>query len=155
MLKKFKTLSLYVATVLVFGGVLVPATVSAQLFDNAKNQACDVLNQTNGQTPGDAQGADKCGTANGTRVTRIIADVINILSLIVGIAAVIMIIISGFKYITSQGDSTAVNSAKNTLLYAIVGIVIVAMAQIIVQFVLFKTDPRPAPNTVQTPVQLQ
>jgi hypothetical protein len=55
---------------------------------------------------------------------------------IVGVAAVIMIIIGGFRYITSSGDSASVNSAKNTILYAIIGLVIVALAQVIVRFVL-------------------
>jgi len=52
------------------------------------------------------------------------------------VAAVIMIIVGGFRYITSGGDSTRVGGAKNTLIYAIVGLIIVALAQAIVHFVL-------------------
>lgn len=69
-------------------------------------------------------------------VNNIIATVINIFSLVVGVVSVIMIIIGGLKYITSGGDSGNVSGAKNTILYAIVGLVIVALAQIIVKFVL-------------------
>lgn len=69
-------------------------------------------------------------------VNNIIATVINIFSLVVGVVSVIMIIIGGLKYITSGGDSGNVSGAKNTILYAIVGLVIVALAQIIVRFVL-------------------
>jgi hypothetical protein len=47
-----------------------------------------------------------------------------------------MIIIGGFRYITSGGKQESVTSAKNTILYAIIGLVIVALAQIIVRFVL-------------------
>jgi hypothetical protein len=47
-----------------------------------------------------------------------------------------MIIVGGLKYITSGGDSGNVSGAKNTILYAIVGLVVVALAQIIVRFVL-------------------
>jgi hypothetical protein len=47
-----------------------------------------------------------------------------------------MILIGGFRYITSGGDSGNVSGAKNTILYAIVGLVIVALAQFIVRFVL-------------------
>jgi hypothetical protein len=47
-----------------------------------------------------------------------------------------MIIIGGFKYITSGGDSNNVSSAKNTILYAIIGLIIVALAQTIVRFIL-------------------
>jgi hypothetical protein len=53
--------------------------------------------------------------------------------------AVVMIIIGGLKYITSGGDSGNVTGAKNTILYAIIGLVIVALAQFIVRFVLSKT----------------
>lgn len=85
------------------------------------------------------------GSAEAT-VNRTIRLVINIISFIVGILAVIMIIIGGLKYITSGGDSNNVASAKNTILYAIIGLVIVALAQVIVRFVLEKaTDTASAP----------
>lgn len=67
------------------------------------------------------------------------AKVVNVFSIIVGIIAVIMIIFGGFKYITSGGDSGNVSGAKNTLIYAIVGLIIVALAQFIVRFVLNTT----------------
>jgi hypothetical protein len=51
-----------------------------------------------------------------------------------------MIIIGGLKYITSGGDSSNVTGAKNTILYAVVGLVVVAMAQFIVRFVLTKVN---------------
>ena len=70
------------------------------------------------------------------QATQLIASIINILSLVVGVVAVVMIIIGGFKYITSGGDSGNVTGAKNTILYAIIGLVIVALAQVIVRFVL-------------------
>ena len=70
------------------------------------------------------------------QATQLIASIINILSLVVGVVAVVMIIIGGFKYITSGGDSGNVTGAKNTILYAVIGLVIVALAQIIVRFVL-------------------
>lgn len=65
-----------------------------------------------------------------------VRTVINILSVIVGAVSVIMIIIGGFRYVISAGDSNAVSGAKNTILYAIVGLVIVLFAQIIVRFVI-------------------
>jgi cytochrome bd-type quinol oxidase subunit 2 len=67
-----------------------------------------------------------------------ISNVINILSSLVGVVAVVMLIVGGFRYITSGGDSNRVASAKNTIIYALIGVVIVALAQIIVQFVLNK-----------------
>lgn len=88
-------------------------------------------------------GAANCGNPSGnpTTVNSIVATVINILSFVIGIAAVVMIMIGGFKYITASGDSSNIQSAKNTILYAIIGLVVVATAQVIVRFVLNSVLP--------------
>lgn len=78
-------------------------------------------------------------TEQGTGVSGLIKTIINILSVIVGVVAVIMIIVAGFRYITSGGKQESVTGAKNTILYAVIGLVIVALAQVIVRFVLTKT----------------
>ena len=84
-----------------------------------------------GCNPGDpSEGTEK--------IQSIVTLIVNIFSVIVGIVAVIMIIYGGFKYITSGGDSGNITSAKNTIIYAIIGLVIVALAQFLVQFVLDK-----------------
>ncbi|MEK9195823.1 MAG: pilin [Patescibacteria group bacterium] len=72
------------------------------------------------------------------KLDKLVSDIVNIFSVIVGVVAVIMIIYGGFRYITSGGDSGNVTNAKNTILYALVGLVIVALAQFIVKFVLSK-----------------
>ena len=68
-----------------------------------------------------------------------IARVLNILSLIVGVVAVIMIIVGGFRYVASGGKQESVAAAKNTILYALIGLVIVALAQVVVRFILQRT----------------
>lgn len=68
-----------------------------------------------------------------------IKKVINLLSILIGIISIIMIIIGGLKYVTSQGESGAVKSAKNTILYALIGLIVVALSQSIVRFVLNKS----------------
>jgi hypothetical protein len=75
-------------------------------------------------------------TQSGTNVNSIVTTVINVFSWLVGVVSVIMIIVGGFKYVTSGGESSGVTSAKNTILYAIVGLIIVAISQVIVKFVL-------------------
>ena len=112
--------------------------LSAQATPNIQNATCQgaELKFTDTSTPaGDCTfpGEDPQGELND-----LIAQVINIFSVIVGVVAVIMIIVGGFRYITSGGDSGNVTSAKNTILYAIVGLIIVALAQFIVKFVLSK-----------------
>ena len=80
-------------------------------------------------------GASDC-TSSGFNLTTLATSAVNIFSWVVGIVAVIMIIVGGFRYITSGGDSNKVGGAKNTLIYAIVGLLIVALAQFIVHYVV-------------------
>lgn len=82
------------------------------------------------------KGVNATGTSSGPTVDTVITRVINLFSYIVGVISVIMIIIGGLKYITSGGDSGNVTGAKNTILYAVIGLVVVALAQLIVRFVL-------------------
>ena len=80
------------------------------------------------------------GHCDDSGVQKTIAAVVNILSLIVGVAAIIVVILSGFKYITSGGEAGKVGNAKSTLIYALVGLAIAAMAQLIVHFVLVQAN---------------
>lgn len=114
---------------------LVPV-LTPQVLAQSKKDACEGVALT-------GQGCDSKG---GPSVDSTIKLAINLLSILVGIAAVIMIIIGGFKYVISSGDSNNINSAKNTILYALVGLVIVALAQIIVVFVLNKAAPTCSPT---------
>lgn len=60
----------------------------------------------------------------------------NVILYIVGIIAVIMLITGGIKYVVSGGDAKKVTDAKNTILYAIIGLVICVLAFAIVNFVI-------------------
>ena len=73
----------------------------------------------------------------------LLSTALNILSVVAGIVAVVMIIFGGFRYITSAGSDEKVKSAKKSLLYAVIGLAIVALAQVIVQFVLSKATSTP------------
>jgi multisubunit Na+/H+ antiporter MnhB subunit len=61
---------------------------------------------------------------------------VNVLLFILGAVAVIMIVIGGIKYTTSNGDASSVTSAKNTIMYAVVGLIVALMAYAIVNFVI-------------------
>ncbi|HSX45281.1 MAG TPA: hypothetical protein VLF39_04240 [Candidatus Saccharimonadales bacterium] len=76
--------------------------------------------------------------AGSTNIPSAAAKSVQLFAVVIGFVAVVMVIISGFKYITSNGDPNAVASAKNTLIYAIVGIIVAALAQGIVKYVLNK-----------------
>ena len=135
MIAKLKTFAL---TLTATAALLVPAfgVASVASADTISGHLCagvtklSVKNQSDDSCKNDTTAQDK--------VDDIVSYVINIFSIIVGIIAVIMIIVGGLKYITSGGDSNKVTSAKNSIVYAIIGLIIVALAQIIVKFVLAK-----------------
>ena len=102
----------------------LPAYVSAA---SAKEEVCKGISDVNGSN---------CGKTDS--LTKVMQNIINIFSIITGIVAVVMVMVAGFKYITASGESSNITSAKHTLIYAIVGLVIVALAQFIVKFVLDK-----------------
>ncbi len=71
-----------------------------------------------------------------TDLGALITLIINMMIAAIGIAAVIMLIVGGFKYVFSQGNKETTASAKDTILYAIIGIVVAVLAFAIVNFVL-------------------
>ena len=99
--------------------------------------------------PANTADAIQCGSDNSAGVpvsqnptdtlNKTVTSVVNVLSIAVGVAAVIMIIVGGFRYITISGNEQAVSSAKKTILYALVGLAVAVLAQLIVQFVLNKS----------------
>lgn len=95
-----------------------------------------LTNNAHAQTDA-SQGANQAQpTGVPTSLNDQVKTVTNTLLLIVGIAAVIMLIIGGLRYIFSGGNNEQVNAAKNTILYAVIGIVVALLAYAIVNFVL-------------------
>jgi len=127
-MKQLKNIILSMALVLGFGVSFAapalaynPITGSGACKGNADDPAiCKELDGKSGQ---DA-------------VNKTVQNVIDILFYVIGVIAVIMIIVGGIKYTTSNGDSSAVTSAKNTIMYAVVGLVVALLSYGIVKFVL-------------------
>jgi cytochrome bd-type quinol oxidase subunit 2 len=133
MLKRFRKKLAVAAAALALVAVpaLVPVAVSAQDSATSDPLKCGTTLNVD-STAG-------CDISQGTSgINSIITNIVNIFSIIVGIVSVIMIIYGGFRYVTSGGDSGNVSAAKNTIIYAVIGLVVVALAQFIVQFVLDK-----------------
>ena len=65
----------------------------------------------------------------------VIVNISNILLSLIGVVAVVMLIIGGFRYVAAAGDSKAIEGAKNTILYAIIGIVVAFSAWASISFV--------------------
>ena len=130
----------YILAITLLLGSSLAIIGTANAASAAQGDACSGLNQLNGDP------ASTTCPDGSSSVSNLIATIVNILSLIVGIAAVIMIIVGGLKYVTANGDSNNLNSAKNTIIFALVGLVVAAFAQMLVHFVLTKAAP-PATTT--------
>ena len=75
-------------------------------------------------------------SCNGNDLNEIIQMIVNAIIFVIGIVAVVMIIIGGINYATSQGDPSKVKKGKDTILYGIIGLVVALLAYAIVNFVL-------------------
>lgn len=71
-------------------------------------------------------------------IIRIIKAAINVVSILIGVAAILVLIISGIRMVTANGDSQGVARARSGILYALIGLIIAALAEAIVGFVLNK-----------------
>lgn len=136
MFRRVKSLVLVAALLSGFSAVAVTVPVAAlsqgqhPVFADFTSDACKGVGQVNG--------GSGCGGNAGGKVSNLMKDVLNLLSIVVGFAALIMIVISGFRFITANGDSSGIASARSALIYALIGLIIAAMAQVIVRFVLGK-----------------
>ncbi|HEX8390078.1 MAG TPA: pilin [Candidatus Saccharimonadales bacterium] len=82
------------------------------------------------------QGVREINNGSSVDLSGFIERVVNILLFVIGAVAVVMIIIGGIRYTTSNGDSSQVSSAKSTILYAVVGLILAIASFAIVSFVL-------------------
>jgi hypothetical protein len=106
-------------------GLVAPAILpnnSQVAYADAKTQIQSGLKAAGGDTK------DTSGT--------LITKVINVMLFIIGVLSVIMIVYGGILYVISAGDSGRVSKAKNTIMYAIVGLVVALLAYAIVNFVI-------------------
>jgi lysylphosphatidylglycerol synthetase-like protein (DUF2156 family) len=135
-----KQLTIFSTLVLIICG-LIPGLVRA-----VDPNPCDVNSATSSQDAiklgvNCASGNTQSSADATTSLNTTVRNVVNVLSLFAGAVAIIMIMIGGFRYVTSGGKQESITSAKNSIMYAIVGLVIIALAQVIVQFVLANTTP--------------
>lgn len=106
--------------------VSAPVVVGAEPCNKPNSPACQI-DKGSGAT--NAQ-------PNPTSLQDQLKNIVNVLLFVLGAIAVIMIVIGGIRYTLSNGDSSAITGAKNTILYAVVGLVVALLAYAIVNFVL-------------------
>ncbi len=108
--------------VLIMAGLMLPVSASAQLIPDLWG-ACSGV--------GDSAICDN----QDDQADGMVTNLVNFLLWVVGLLAVVMIIFGGVKYITSAGDASKVTSAKNTILYSVIGLIAAIFAYAIVAWV--------------------
>lgn len=124
---------------LLAGAVLLPAMVlGISLF--AQAAPAQAFDMGIGDGSRAAQGKDQQGSASSLFGDNgeggIFRTITNVMLFLIGAISVIMLIVGGIRYVVSGGDSTAVQNAKNTILYAIVGVIVAILAYAVVGFVI-------------------
>lgn len=121
-----KTLRNIIITIAAMLGV---AALPVALVSAANNCSDAVSCIQNG-----SDGVNSKGSGSADELPDRIKTIVNILLFLLGAIAVIMIIIGGIRYATSNGDAGSVKGAKDTILYAVIGLVVAILAFAIVNF---------------------
>lgn len=122
-MKKIKKLIFASLAILSMSFVALPTVSAINVFDDA----CS----------GDAANTALCEDSNsGKTVPTVVKTIVNTMLYVLGAVAVIVIIFAGVFYITSMGNATSIEKAKNTLMYAVIGLVVAILAYAIVNFVI-------------------
>lgn len=129
-MKSIKYIILTMAMVAGFGLVVMPTTVAAA------NSACDADPNSALCRACDADPNSVLCLKQTDSATSMVKIVVNALLYILGAVSVVMIIVGGVRYTTSMGDAKRIETAKDTILYAVVGLVVAILAYAIVNFVV-------------------
>lgn len=124
-MKKIKYLILTLGFIVSFGLFLIPAHAGAAPYDPLKDSCT-----------GAAANSVLCKSRTTNKLPNYVKIIVNTLLFILAAVSVIVIIIAGITYTTSGGDATLVTKAKNTLLYAVVGLIVAIMAYAIVNYII-------------------
>lgn len=121
--------------------LLVPVLALGLSFVAPAVAPLDVAAQCTSDATGGLGGGAECakGVDQQTDLfgsSGVFTTITNVLLFIIGAISVIMLIIGGIRYVVSGGDSSAVTNAKNTILYAVIGIIVAILAYAVVNFVV-------------------
>jgi hypothetical protein len=102
----------------------------------------NILTDACGTAAGAARGSAVCQAENSgdpiTGPNGVLSKVTRLVSYLAGVTAIILLIVGGMMYVLSNGDAGKLQTAKNTIIYAVVGLAVVIFAQAILIFVLNK-----------------
>ena len=111
--------------ILMAGSISVSAANVFQPCSNSNIQSSTVCHDVN-----------QSGATSQNVFIVIIRDVINVLSYVGGAAAIILIVVNGFKLVIAGGDTKSIEESRKGILYAVIGLIVIALAQTFVAFVL-------------------
>jgi hypothetical protein len=133
-MQAMKSLMLKIVAAVAVSGTLslVPVAVFAAQPGDTANHACSIVRGQGQTLPGCTSGTNLSGN-NGYLMV-----FVNTLIWAGGLLALIFLLVGGSRYLTSTGDPQRIQQAKNTVLYSIVGLVVVLLAQAIISFVIAK-----------------
>ena len=123
-MKKF--IQRFLASAFIVGAVVVPQSLvlAAPAVSDKAYQACGTST------------SPVCASSSDAAVNKLVQTLVNTLLYVLGTIAIIMIIVGGICYTTSNGVSSSIKSAKDTILYAVIGLVVAMLAWAIVNFVV-------------------
>jgi hypothetical protein len=113
----------------------LPAQASAFDIFNTRQQGVDCSKTQNKES---AVCVSKTGQDPLTGTDGLLVKITSIVAFVAGAAAIIVIIVGSIKFITSGGDSNRISNARNTILYALVGLVVIVFAQTLVIYLVKK-----------------
>ncbi len=135
-IKKLLILTVAIVSVVgtsVIGSSLLPASAGAETLDNL-NQQCDGAAAQSAICRDHSQVNNSENPVYGPN--GVVTRASNIIAMVGGIVAVIMIIWAGLKFIMSTGDSAKTTSARNTIIYTAIGLAVIVLARAVVWLVL-------------------
>lgn len=142
---KNKLLAVAIAFVGLFSFMAAPAyAADTSTTDAAGTSTTDICNNSN--IAKEIKVSYGCDTST-AKLEDVVQGIINGVLGVLGIVAVVFIIIGGVNYMTSAGDAGKTQKARNTILYAAIGLVVCAFAAVIVNFTINIINNKAAPST--------
>ncbi len=126
---KYLLSTVFLVLSVMMGGLFAPSTL---VMANDGFDACD-------NVVGDAKKSAICKERDDDgeeRLQKTVVNVVNVLLGIIGSLSVIVIIVSGLFFVTSQGSPDRIKTAKNALIYSVIGLVVSILSYTIVNFVI-------------------
>ncbi|MCL1876719.1 pilin [Candidatus Saccharibacteria bacterium] len=133
-----KAIIIIVAVIMAFGvGIsLMPSSVGASASSEATEKALCDAEKARGVNADWNPTTKHCDRPDSTNPENMISTILNILFFVLGIASIVMIIYGGIQFISSRGDPKKVSTAKSTVMYAIIGLIVAILALAITNWVM-------------------